>query len=416
MCFDGAMSKHRFYIFILVVFALLFPLRLYVHQKFHRPLFDEYVGITFTGIGVVTQETEEKSFYREVVVELANTKRKQVVLVQAPFYPDFEYGDKVAIKGKLKHPKDFKTDAGNVFPYQKYLAKDDVYYILSSPTVTLLEKHQGNSVKAFLLKIKHSFVSHIQKILPRPESSLLSGILIAGKGGLGAALEEDFKKVGLIHIVVLSGYNVTIVAEAFIKTLSFLPRAVGYGTGAVGIIFFSIMAGGSSTIIRASIMSLVALLGKATGNIYSALRGLFVAGFIMVMWNPMILLYDPSFQLSFLATFALIVFSPVVQQLLGKFGQTTLGEIVSSTLAVETFLLPYLLHMNGSFAFVSFPANLLVLSFLPFTMLVGFVSTVISYLHLGLSYPFSFMAFIVLRYILRIVEVASAFASLGIHI
>jgi len=415
------MHQHRFYVFIFIFLATVFTVRFYIHNRIHRPLFDDFIGKTIQGKGVVVEEPEEKSFYQEVVVELSDTSHRQKVIVQADFYPRFSYGDELAVKGKLKIPKDFKTNAGRAFPYQKFLAKDDIYYILSAPTVTLLSKNKGNALKTYLYSIKNSFIEHIQKVLPRPESSLLSGMLIAGKGGLGATLEKDFKEVGLVHIVVLSGYNVTIVAEAFIKLLYFLPRSVAYGFGAMGIILFSIMAGGSSTIIRASIMALIALLGKQTGNVYSALRGLFVAGVCMILWNPMILRYDPSFHLSFMATFALIVFSPKVKSMFDRFGfktftDSTIGEIICSTLAVQIFLLPYLLYMNGSFTLITFPANLLVLSFLPFTMLAGFLATASSYIHLGLSYPFSVVSFVMLRYILRIVQISKHFLELGIHL
>lgn len=410
------MPRHHFYFFLSAILIVLFPLRMRFYERLHRPLLDAYIGQTFEGQGIVDEEPEGKSFYQEVVVDLSGTPRRQKILVQAPFYPSFEYGDEVKVKGKLKEPKDFLTDAGHIFHYKKYLAKDDVYYLLYSPSVTLIQKEQGNPVKSTLFKVKRSFVSQIQKTLPRPESSLMAGMLIAGKEGLGKALEESFKKVGLIHIVVLSGYNVTIVAEAFIRTLFFLPRIAAYGAGGAGIILFALMAGGSSTIIRASIMSIIVLVGKLTGNVYSALRALLVVGVGLVFWNPLILRYDPSFHLSFLATFALIVFSPIVQSMFGKFGETALGEIVSSTIAVEIFLLPYILYMNGSFAFVSLFANILVLSFLPFTMLVGFVAAVLSYFQLAISYPFAMMAFVMLRYVLRVVEIAVGMAGFGIRL
>ncbi len=413
------MPMHRFLLLLTIVLAVGFPLRLYVWNKTHAPLLEEYVGRTYTGKGIVVREPVEKKFYQEVLVRVAGVKREQHMIVQAPFSPKFEYGDEVMVKGKLKKPKDFVTDAGRVFPYQKYLAKDDIYYILSSPTVTLLRKGQGNPIKTRLFKIKQSFVAHIKKVLPRPESSLMAGMLIAGKDGLGDELETLFKDVGLIHIVVLSGYNVTIIAEAFIKMLSFLPMAVSYGIGAVGVVLFAMMAGGGATIVRATCMSLVALLGKYTGNTYDALRALLVVGVVMILINPLILRYDPSFQLSFLATLALILGSPIMAKLLGKFSETTIGEVVTSTLAVEICLLPYILYMNGSFAFVSFPANLVVLPFIPFTMLSGFVATVTSYLpYVGawVSYPFATVSFVMLRYIIRIVTLASEMTGFGLRL
>lgn len=410
------MPRYRLYFLLTLILIAVFPFRLLIHEHFHKPLLDEYVNGTFEGKGVVVDEPEEKTYYTEVIVKISDIPRTQKILVQAPFYPDYEYGDEVMVKGKLKRPKDFVTQAGHTFHYQKYLAKDDIYYLLSDPTITLLSKHRGSPVKEILFNTKHSFIDHIRKVLPRPESSLLAGMLIAGKGGLGTQLENQFKEVGLIHIVVLSGYNVTIVAEAFISLLSFLPRFISYGCGALGIILFTIMAGGGSTIIRASFMSIVALIGKLTGNQYSALRALLVGGFAMIMWNPLILQYDPSFQLSFLATFALIVFSTPLQKRLGRFGESFIGEILSSTFAVEFFLLPYLLYMNGRFSLVSLPANLLVLSFIPFTMLTGFIATVSSYLSLFISYPFSFVSFVMLHYILSIVSFADKFSFIAIKL
>lgn len=400
------------FIFILLNLFLIGVIRFQLHEKANAPLFDHLLGKTVVFEGVVVAEPKEKSFYQEVIVKIEDAHhpyRTQKILVQAPFYPRFAYGDRVSAKGKLKEAKDFKTDAGRMFPYKKFLAKEKIYYLLSTPTVTLIESGQGNPLKTRLFAAKDSFVSHIEKVIPWPESSLMSGMLIAGKAGLGAKLEDDFKEVGLIHIVVLSGYNVTIVAEAFIRSLSFLPRGVALASGAFGIVLFAIMAGGGSTIVRASIMALIALLGRQTGNMNGALRALFAAGLIMVLWNPLILRYDPSFHLSFMATFALITCTPLVKRVI-----PWAGEIVCSTLAVQIFLLPYLLWMNGSFAFVTFPANLLVLTFIPFTMLAGFLAAASSYISIELSYPFAMVAFVMLRYILRIVEVAKEWVGWGI--
>jgi hypothetical protein len=110
------------------------------------------------------------------------------------------------------------------------------------------------------------------------------------------------------------------------------------------------------------------------------------------------------------------MFGTRIQERLGAFGATALGEIVASTLAVEGFLFPYLLYTNGSFSLVSFPANLLVLSFLPFTMLCGFAAALLSYVHIALAYPFAFASFVMLRYILRIVDMAASLSFVAIKL
>jgi competence protein ComEC len=175
------------------------------------------------------------------------------------------------------------------------------------------------------------------------------------------------------------------------------------------------MAGGGTTIIRASAMAIIALYAKWTGNTYNAFRALMVCGLGMILLNPLTLLYDPSFHLSFMATFALIVFTPYTQRLFGKFGDSVMGQIIASTLTIELFLLPYLLWMNGEFAMIAFLANVLVLAFIPATMLAGFVAVMVSHVHFGFAYVFAFISFVTLHYIMRIVEIASLFTGFAIR-
>ncbi|MEK7147475.1 MAG: ComEC/Rec2 family competence protein, partial [Patescibacteria group bacterium] len=102
---------------------------------------------------------------------------------------------------------------------------------------------------------------------------------------------EKFRTVGVIHIVVLSGYNITIVAEFIMRLLAFLPRAARLAGGALAIILFAVMTGGSATIVRASLMAILVVVARATGRIYGITRALLLAGFLMVLHNPKILVF-----------------------------------------------------------------------------------------------------------------------------
>jgi competence protein ComEC len=221
----------------------------------------------------------------------------------------------------------------------------------------------------------------------------------------------------VVHIVVLSGYNITVVAEFFLALLAFLPlrrRAIVSG---IAIFLFVIMTGATATVVRAGIMAPVVLLGKVIHRTYSAPRTLLSAGVLMLVENPKLLVFDPSFQLTFLAMLALIYMEPVVSSKMSfiseKFGLKTL---LATTIATQVTVLPFLLYSVGNVSVVSLLSNILILVFVPFTMLVGFIATLLAFLSPILALPFTFVSHILLAWILGVAHVLGSltFASIKI--
>jgi competence protein ComEC len=217
--------------------------------------------------------------------------------------------------------------------------------------------------------------------------------------------------------VVLSGYNITIIAESFMKFLAFLPRTAGLSFGAISIILFALMTGASATIIRASVMALIVILGKFLGRTYNIGRALLIAGVFMTIHNPRVLVFDVSFQLSFIATIALVYGSPLCEKyFLWVTEKYNLRSIVTSTIATQIFVLPYILRVMGDISLVALPVNLLVLPFIPTTMLVGFLSIVSSLVLPILSIPFSYLTHLFLSWELFVVDLFSSFSFASVSI
>lgn len=339
------------------------------------------------------------------------------VAVSVDFYPEWRYGDYVELTGILKKPKNFATESGREFNYISYLAKDGIYYEVARPRLKLIEHGRGSFVKEALFSVKKSFMEKISKVVPEPEASLLGGLLLGAKESLGKEILDDFRKVGLIHIVVLSGYNITIVADTIMRVFSFLPRTLPIIFGGGSIILFAVMTGGSATVVRASIMSLIVILGKATGRMHNAALTLFIAAFLMLLHNPRILAFDPSFQLSFLATLGLIYLSPVLEKYFHFIpGKWQLKELFLSTVSTQIFVMPLILYNSGNFSAVALPVNLLVLALVPLTMLLGFLTGVLGFISGTLSLFFGLLTSSLLYYDLKVVEFFSSlsFASFNI--
>jgi competence protein ComEC len=331
---------------------------------------------------------------------------KQKFRVTTDVYPEVLFGDLISVSAKLTKPKNFETDFGREFDYINYLGKDNVYYTLPFAEFEILETAYKGKFRRVLFGVKKSFLGKIEQFVPEPESALLGGVLLGEKQSLGDELEDAFVATGLIHIVVLSGYNVSIVAEAVTYVLAFLPRALAYGASSFGILLFMILTGANAPIVRASIMAILLLVAKFLGRPTEAGRMLLVVATIMVLVKPSVLLHDVSFHLSFLATLGLLYMFPVVDNFLGRKIPSLLGlrEIASATISTQIFVLPYLLWKIGALSVISPVTNIVVLPFIPISMLLGFFTGVFGYIWSPLASFFSYLSFFVMKIVTEIVE------------
>ncbi len=408
--------QHRKYIFVLM--ALFFIIG-FVRAEVWDHLYATHtleVGEVAT-FGYVSREPEIKDTHSRLVMTIDTSHER--VLVTTMKYPEITYGDYLHISGELELPAPFETDTGRTFNYDTFLKKDKIYYTMRYPEVRIISRGtHGNYLTTFLLALKARLVLQIQKYLPEPHSSLLAGLLVGAKSSLGEELLDDLRTTGVIHIVVLSGFNVTIIAEAIMRVLAFLGLVGSSIAGSVAILFFTIMTGASATVVRAALMAFLVLLARATGYHSEITRALFVAGLVMIFHNPMILLYDPSFQLSFLATLGLIVLVPWIETKLIWIPKTAFDfrGLAAASLGTQLFVLPMLIWMTGEISFVSPLVNILVLWVVPFTMLIGFIMIIASVLSSVLVIPIMTVAWFLLGYILTIVQWFAKIPFASIHV
>jgi competence protein ComEC len=332
-------------------------------------------------------------------------KKSMRVHITEKIYPTYAYGMEIELKGHLVSPRNFSG-----FDYVNYLKKDDIYFLMKNPSIRVLEKNKGNILVHKLLSIKEKFIENINAVLGEPHAALAGGLVVGEKNSLGKDLLDDFRRAGLIHIVVLSGYNITIVADSIRKLLTlFLPRTYSLLVGASSIVLFGILVGGGATVVRSCIMALIATTAEFFYKDYDVLRALCIAGYGMIFINPIIVLYDPSFQLSFLATLGLILLSSPIEKRLAIWPRLFpewfgMRGLVASTLATQIIVLPLLLYMMGQISVVGIFVNILVLPFVPLTMLAVFLTGAFGIVSHIFSFIPGVLAHILLSYELTMVH------------
>lgn len=297
--------------------------------------------------GVVWREPEVRSNSTHLYIK---TEQGLILALAQPGH-EWRYGDQVLVKGVMEKPEAFSTDLGRTFNYPGYLLARGVGYTIPRAEVEKLASDEAYVVIGRLLDFKHAFMKRLELLMPEPQVGLSEGLLLGVKRALGEDLETVFRKTGIIHIVVLSGYNVMIVVTFILYVLGRLfGRRLSVLFGLVGIMLFALLVGLSATVVRACLMASLLLIMGLTGRIYFVLRGLMIAGFLMLIWNPYSLAFDVGFQLSFIATLGLILVAPHLEDRLNTlpspFGAR---EFLVATLATQIFVLPILLYQIGEF-------------------------------------------------------------------
>lgn len=239
------------------------------------------------------------------------------------------------------------------------------------------------------------------EMIPTPEAGLLEGLLLGGDGKLPKNIQDNFSRTGTTHIVAVSGYNITIIAEYLMLSLLFLGfwRRQAFWFSILGIFLFILMIGFPSSAVRAGVMGMLLLWAMKNGRLANSQNAIVASAAIMLLINPLLLRWDIGFQLSFLATLGIIYLYPFLERRLVKKNKVFgILEILGLTISAQIFVLPIILMNFGSLSLISPLANVLVLPIIPLTMLLGFIAGISKIIFPPLAMFFSWLVYLPLRY------------------
>ena len=363
--------------------------------------------------GIVAADPDLRDANQRVAIRVEQGDASTLMLAVAPREPAVAVGDRVSVSGTLQMPDAFATDGRRIFRYDKYLQVSGVRFILNYASIRVDAPAPWYSIGAALARIKHFFLDGLGATLPEPYASLAGGIVIGGKSGLGAALQNDFVRSGLVQIIVLSGYNVMIIAEWVMAGLAQfkMRRRWSALAGAVAILLFVGVAGVTATALRAALMALIALYARATGRSYAAGRALLTVIFLMLLYNPLYLAFDPGFGLSVAATAGLIWLAPGIETFL-RIKNAFWKNALATTLSAQVAVLPLLLYDTGNLSLVAIPANLLAMPMVPAAMaasaLAGVGGILFGHFTPLLGIIIAFPAYLLNLYLVALAQGASA--------
>ena len=251
----------------------------------------------------------------------------------------------------------------------------------------------------FMRDLRDDFSDKVRQFLPSPEVDLGMGYLLGQKNSLPVGLEEALRITALTHIVVASGYNLTILVRFARRFLAPLSKLLALLASGILIVSFVVMVGFSPSMVRAGIVAGLSLLAWFFGRQFRPGFLLALVATITLMINPGNI-YDLGWQLSFGSFFGVMILAPILKRFfIGPVDKPSmLGQVFFETISAQIATLPMIVYMFGIASIVSIAANLVVLPLVPLSMLATFLTGLFGYLLPILAPLFGLLAHLLLGF------------------
>ncbi|MBX4188526.1 ComEC/Rec2 family competence protein [Candidatus Saccharibacteria bacterium] len=259
---------------------------------------------------------------------------------------------------------------------------------------------------SFIYDLTRKFQAGMQTALPEPQASFGLGLLIGQRSTLPANITAALTAVGLVHIVAVSGYNLTIIVRGVgrLKLGSKYQKLVISLSLIVG---FVLVTGFSASIVRAAIVSTLSLWAWYYGRQLRPVVLITFAAALTAMWNPYYLWGDIGWYLSFLAFFGVLVIAPIISARFFKNEPKLLTMVVIETLSAELMTLPLILMTFSQLSIIALVANALVVPLVPLAMLLSAIAAGAGAIAPQIAGWLAFPARLLLTYMLDVVHLLS---------
>ncbi len=375
------MTPRRFSLILLTVAVLLGCARTATDRMIANLEWEVHMDAEITAELSVREIRYQSTYSTELLVDVLTVEGKRVntgaVLRSESLLP-FYVGDRISGRFTVK-PTDYDNyDDGAAYTY---LAEGARVILLSGEELSLVESGT-NSPSARIADFRAFLAYRITNSVGGEEGNLLAAVLLGTRTALSDRTVRDFSRVGISHVLALSGLHLTILVGLFDRFLLFLRAGKRTRIGIVlpVCLAYLVLTGCQISMIRAVVMLGFVYLAFLWHGDHDAMTALFFCAAVTLFLSPCVI-FDTSFQMTMLATLGLLSFGGVQSAisnilprrkdmlgLLTRFARWVLSSLLV-TLSASVLVLPVTWLTFGEIAYIAPLSNLLVLPFAPFMML-----------------------------------------------
>ena len=291
-------------------------------------------------------------------------------------------GDRIAVTAEIERAPRFDD-----FDYAAFLRSRGIHAIAAFPERwALLERDAGNDVADGLLRLRRWALNNVERSLPEPEASLAAGMLLGRQRTMPAGLEDDLRRTGTTHLLVVSGQNVALLLGTAVALLTAVVSRRRAALIALALLpGYVVLVGAEPPVVRAAIMAVGIALAAVTGRRTPGWIYLAYALAIMLALRPL-LVRDVAFQLSATATAGVMLIAPPLRdwasvrlRLTGGGALAALVEAATIALGAALAVLPVQAASFGTVSLVQVPANVVVAPLYEATLLVAVAAALLGW-------------------------------------
>ena len=314
-------------------------------------------------------------------------------------------GDRIAVTAELERAPRFDD-----FDYAAFLRSRGIHAVAAYPERwELLDRDAGNDIADALRRLRGWALDNVERALPEPEASLAAGMLLGRQRTMPAGLEDDLRRTGTTHLLVVSGQNVALLLGTAIALLTAVISRRRAALLALALLpGYVVLVGAEPPVVRAAIMAVGIALAAVTGRRTPGWIYLVYALAVMLALRPL-LVRDVAFQLSATATAGVMLVAPPLRdwaasrlRVTAEGGTAALVEAGAIALGAALAVLPVQAASFDTVSLVQVPANVVVAPLYEATLLVavaaallGWIEPVAAVVHLaGVYAPAAFVAIV----------------------
>lgn len=398
LAFGGFLIFRKRYKILALLFAFFF-----IGNGFYYIGEATYYNKDYSGevlvVGRVSDSFEESDYIYEVLLKDASINGENCRNIKVTFTKEgqsLQVGEIVSFESEVEAAKPFSLGSFNSSAYRSgtgYTAKANLSEVVISSGYTNLDE-----------KIRLAIKEKLYQNMNEENAAVAYAVLFGDQSGIAFEIKDSYRNSGIIHILTVSGLNITFLIAimfGFLKLLK-VNKYVNFALTSMIIVLYSALCGFTPSVVRAAVMGIIMMVAMLSNRRYDSLNAMGIAGFLILIFSPLSA-FDVGFLMSIACVCGIILLYPMFCNLFKKFMPNIIAQYIAISLSAQLAILPFLALFSSNLNLLSFIINLfivpifsVVFPWLFFASIICLIMPFMSFLLVPVGWGFTLTKYIAL--------------------